>query len=40
MLTICIIIIAWTTGMPLWASITTTVLAGLHFLFSDDGKDN
>lgn len=25
----CVIIIAWTANLPLWASVTTTVLAGL-----------
>lgn len=33
MLTTCIIIAAWTTGMPLWASITTTVIASIRFVF-------
>lgn len=32
MLTTCIIIAAWTTGMPLWASATTTILAGIRFV--------
>ena len=25
----CVILIAWTANLPLWASVTTTVLAGL-----------
>lgn len=31
MITTCLIITAWTAGMPLWASITVTVLAGVRF---------
>lgn len=30
MATAALIILAWTAGIPLWASITTTILAGLH----------
>lgn len=33
MATAALIILAWTTGIPLWASITTTILAGLHLGF-------
>lgn len=29
---ICLILIAWFVEMPLWLSIVTTVLSGLHFL--------
>lgn len=34
MVTACLIITAWTTGMPLWASITTTVIAGIRGVFA------
>ena len=33
MITNCLIITAWTAGMPLWASVTVTVLAGVRFFF-------
>lgn len=38
---ICLIIIAWTANLPLWASVTTTVLAGLAAIasLSKDGED-
>lgn len=37
----CVIIIAWTANLPLWASVTTTVLAGLAAIASlfQDGDD-
>ncbi len=31
MITTCLMIAAWTADMPLWASITITVLAGVRF---------
>lgn len=31
MVTTCLIIGAWTAGMSTWASITITVIAGVHF---------
>jgi hypothetical protein len=31
MITTCLIIGAWTTGMPTWASITITIIAGVRF---------
>ena len=30
MITAALIIIAWTAGLPLWASVTITVLAGVR----------
>lgn len=32
MITTCLIIIAWAARLPLWASITITVLAGVNCL--------
>lgn len=34
MTSICLIIIAWVMSLPLWASITITVLASVSFLAS------
>ena len=31
MITACLLIIAWTASLPLWASITITVIAGVRF---------
>lgn len=38
----CVIIIAWTANLPLWASVTTTVLAGLTAIarLFQDGDDD
>ena len=38
----CVIIIAWTANLPLWASVTTTVLAGLLAIVRlfQDGDDD
>lgn len=33
MITTCLIIIAWAASLPLWASITITVLASVRFLW-------
>ena len=32
MITTCLLIFAWAASLPLWASITITVLAGVRFL--------
>ena len=49
MITACLIIIAWAASLPLWASITITVLASVKFLVKflmnflevlDDNKKN
>ena len=34
MTTAALIIIAWTSGMPFWASLATTILAALHLATS------
>lgn len=37
----CVIVKAWTANLPLWASVTTTVLAGIAAIASlfRDGDD-
>lgn len=34
MITASLIIIAWTAGLPLWASILVTVFASAHFIWT------
>ncbi len=32
MITAILLIVAWTAGLPTWASITISVLSGVHFI--------